>query len=276
MRRETMRDGTLKRWGVFSIVVAIGLVVCAGSASATVVYFDDTFSDTDWDLTSFVFDGGQNLTTITASQQLAGGNLGAFRKVNHVLAGAFAPGEQSQQLGFHRNLNAIYDPGVLGAIASLNYSEDAICLDNTQGPACQATSVALIQGGKVYGANSFLITPDFQWTPKALSGLQQNNFSLVSVSSHTLLDFTQHPDFSATGSAIDFGFLRANSTCVGCGTGFTFFDSAGIDNWRVSIEQVSQGDHGGSVIPEPSSLFLLGSGLFGLAGWRRRRTSRTA
>ncbi len=42
-------------------------------------------------------------------------------------------------------------------------------------------------------------------------------------------------------------------------------DSIGLDNWRFT-----SANH---VVPEPGSLFLLGTGLLGLVGWRRKLAS---
>jgi hypothetical protein len=41
-----------------------------------------------------------------------------------------------------------------------------------------------------------------------------------------------HPNFSASGLPIQFGFLRANGSSNG-GPGYTL--AAGIDNWQISI-----------------------------------------
>ena len=253
------------------VIVAVAVVLAwARPASAAIVFFDDTFTDANWDLTPLAHNTGST----SAVQQASGGNLGAFRKVTTNVGPAPA-GEAAQILGFNRNLLATFDPGLLGAIASLDYSEDAILL-NGFGDG-QASGPALRQNGQVY-IRYAVFAKDADWTPKGFSGLTQNSFSLVNLTDTTIVDGTQHPDFSAAGPPIDFGFFRFNSTCLGCGS---YSIIAGIDNWRVSIEQDNQGGGGGGgsgggpVVPEPASLFLLGSGLLGLAGWRRRETSPT-
>jgi hypothetical protein len=68
--------------------------------------------------------------------------------------------------------------------------------------------------------------------PHTLSGLTATDFGLVAVTQSTIFDDTQHPDFSAGGAPIQFGFFRANGTGV---NGGAYTLAAGIDNWQTTI-----------------------------------------
>ena len=58
------------------------------------------------------------------------------------------------------------------------------------------------------------------------------DFGLVNVTPFTIFDNTQHPNFSAGGAPIQFGFFRANGTSLN-GPAYTL--AAGIDNWQVTV-----------------------------------------
>jgi hypothetical protein len=66
-------------------------------------------------------------------------------------------------------------------------------------------------------------------------------------------DLTAHPDFSSTGSPIQFGYASGSGT-AGTSSGLTM---SGVDNWSVDIIGV----------PEPSPLTLLGIVTLGLIGY---------
>jgi hypothetical protein len=236
----------MRKWSVSPLVM---IVTLACPAFADVIYFDETFADANWELTPFVNNAGST----SASQVGAGGNTGAYRTVT-TSPGPTPPGQPAQILGFHKNLLATYDPASLGAIAALDYSEDAIML-NGFGDG-QASGPALEQDGKVY-LRYAVFAKDASWTPKSFVGLTQNSFSLLNLTDTGIVDGTQHPDFSAAGSPITFGFFRFNASAATAAGGGTYSIIAGIDNWRIAI------------LPEPSSFLLLGLGLLALIGRRR-------
>jgi hypothetical protein len=239
-------EAAMKKWSVIPVAMILAL---AYPAFATVVYFDDTFSDANWELTPFVNNAGST----SAAQVVTGGNADAYRRVT-TSPGPSPAGHPAQILGFHKNLLATYAPGSLGAIAALDYSEDAIML-NGFGDG-QASGPALQQDGKVY-LRYAVFAKDANWTPKSFLGLTQDSFSLLNLTDTGIVDGTKHPDFSAAGSPITFGFFRFNATAATASGGGSYSIIAGIDNWRIAI------------LPEPSSLLLLGLGLLGLIGRRR-------
>ena len=82
-----------------------------------------------------------------------------------------------------------------------------------------------------------------------------------------LIDGTQHPDFSATGASIEFGFVRINSTAIG---GIVAFSTvAGLDNWSLTI-------HTAAPVPviDDRGIALLALGLVLAGTWVSVRMSR--
>jgi len=190
---------------------------------------DSTFLDANWTGTQFVAGNGG---TSTGAQVLVGGNPGPYRNVTNQLNAAPAGGE-TIVLSTHIYAPFTYDPAVSGAIGSLDYAEDAACTPGCFGLG-QSTGPALAQGGNFYILSSSSVTtgPGLAWLPHTLNALTAADFGLVNVTQTTIFDNTQHPDFSASGAPIQFGFFRANDTGVN-GGGYTL--AAGIDNWQTTI-----------------------------------------
>jgi hypothetical protein len=187
-----------------------------------VVFTDSTFSDASWTVTTYI-DG--NGGTVSAVQVAAGGNPGPHRSVT-LQVNAGPPGARSDVFSFHWAGGAVYDPTVSGSIASVDYAEDYL------GPG-QATGLVVRQDGNVYYASpSYQVTtPSTTWTHITHAGMAASDFVLLAPD---LTTSSQHPDFSATGKPIEFGFLRANSTGVGA-AGYT--TTVGIDNWLVTVRR---------------------------------------
>lgn len=190
---------------------------------------DSTFLDTDWTGTQFTAGNGGSST---GAQVLVGGNPGPFRNVTDALNAA-PSGSQTIVLSTHIYTPFTYNPGVSGAIASIDYAEDAACTSGCFGQG-QSTGPALLQGGNLYilSSGTVITGPATTWANHALSGLTAADFGLVNVTPTTLFDNTQQPNFSAGGAPVQFGFFRANGTGVN-GGGYTL--AAGIDNWQITI-----------------------------------------
>jgi len=114
-----------------------------------------------------------------------------------------------------------YDPSVDGAIYLVDYDEDRIQETPPFPGAFIEAKPLLEQGGVMY------LGPDITFTNTAWGTLLQN--SLVA------LDFTSatntHPDFSAAGGIIHFGYVRSNSNFSGLAANFR----SSIDNWSVHV-----------------------------------------
>ena len=213
-----------------SLYCVFGLLIASQGAAAAVTVSDSTFADANWNLTQFL--GGTG-GSVAAGQVLSGGNPGSFRNLTDTLTG----GGVGIVLGTNIYTPFTYSPAVLGAIASLNYTEDAACTGGCFGQG-QSTGPALLQNGKLYilGSSSVITGPSATWTTHALSGLTALDFGLVNVTAATIVDNAQHPDFSASGAPIQVGYFRANGTGGG-GGGYAL--TAGIDNWQITIAEAA-------------------------------------
>ncbi|TMH03962.1 MAG: hypothetical protein E6H67_11780 [Betaproteobacteria bacterium] len=258
--------------GLGSLISAIATIAALSSPTAAQTVSDNTFLDTNWAL--YLFWAGNftagSLGSTTATQVAVGGNPGAFRNVTNVLDAA-PPGLQTIVVSMSIYRLFVYDPGVSGAITSINYSEDAACTAGCFGQG-QSTGPALLQGANIYILSSSTVVtgPALTWANHTLTGLTAADFGLVRVMSNgTLFDNTNHPNFSA-GAPIVFGFFRANGTGVS-GPGYTL--SAGIDNWRVTI--AAAGLPVAAALPTLGgwalALLAFGIALIGFAWTRRAR-----
>jgi hypothetical protein len=235
-------------------------VLLASNASAAVTVSDSTFLDANWNLTQFL--GGTG-GSVAAGQVVSGGNPGAFRNVTDTLTG----GGVGIVLGTSIYTPFTYSPTVSGAIGSLNYTEDAACTSGCFGQG-QSTGPALLQSGNLYilGSSTVITGPGAAWATHALSGLTALDFGRVNVSATTIVDNTQHPDFSASGAPIQVGFFRANGTGAG-GGGYTL--AAGIDNWQITIAQAGPAAAIPTLGAMEIALLAIAIGLLGLLSARR-------
>ncbi len=230
------------RW--FPTLLAVAILALPATASS-LTFTDGTFTPTDWDVISVQSGlGGSGTTT----QITTGGNP------DHYFSVALSvndPGTVGSQITLvHINKTAIYNPSG-GAIASIDYGEDA---SKTSGIGNgHASTIALRQGGVLYAAVAKRVfTPDAAWTAKAIDDLVESDFRGVLVGALV-------PDFSSSGSPIEFGFWRAISSPANSSAASR---TVGIDNWSVDV-----------TVPEPATglLFALTASLLALA---RLRSSR--
>lgn len=192
------------------------LATCAVPTShgATVVFFDSEFPDEAWEASIFWTLGAGG--TVEVWQAATQGNPGAYRVVRNTV---FDAPPYAAVAGFHRHLASTYNPA-LGGIVTIDYAEDAIMLAG--GGQGQGAGPALRQDGQIYIGPIF-ITPETSWTTHQLVGLTELDFHLAGQPD-------VHPDFSAAGGLIKFGFVRQNSTYSG---GYTIL--GGIDNWSMTL-----------------------------------------
>jgi hypothetical protein len=207
------------------------LLVLAARADAAPPFTDGAFVPTNWEVVvfSFKFSGGPHPGgTVTATQE-TGGYPGTMRRVANSIVAAPAADDYSSTWGVHLRSGAVWDPMTQGPIATLDYDEDA-SLFAPSGDG-QLTGLALLQDGVVY-VYPVGVTPDVAWTHKSKAGITAANLYELN---NTGQVFSSHPDFSASGDQIQFGFLRANRNGLG-GSAYTL--AGAIDNWSVRVNLV--------------------------------------
>jgi hypothetical protein len=194
-----------------------------GGSRGTAVATENVFDDSQWEAEVQTFGAGG---TGGGSHVRFNGQEGAdYRRINISVNGA-GSGSASQVAVFSFKRGTGYFPTSDGAILTIDYSEDSILLTGSGNG--QYSAPAFRQNGKLYtlipGGGAFP-TPDRVWTPHTLTGLRQNDF-------RTIASPSDHPDFSATGSRIDVGFVRIASVPAGGGADNLV---GGIDNWRITF-----------------------------------------
>lgn len=237
------------------MVLLLGLMP-VGADAGVIVFSDGTFNSADWVVDAFE---NANGGSAAVSQELLGGNPGAFYHiVNTVSPGAVG----STIYGLYLKPTASYSPSTQGAIINGTLSIDTQMFSGFG--LGEATRTLLQQDGELFVriGNRIDANNVGSWVTKGQSFVA-NEFQLISETTPGVLviDPTQHPDFSKTGSTIVFGFSSANST-TGT-TGYTI--DGGYDNWQITLNT--------STVPEPASIVLLAIGGVAAAGcgWRRRR-----
>ena len=226
---------------VLSLFVAASIAAAAEANAAVVsqvVFSDHTYADADWTIVN-------QFGLISAGQQATGGNPGSYRQV------ALGVGQNVPFVG-QLNKTFVYDPSLNGAITGITYNID-LETTNAEG----GTYFALIsQGGKLYleTMHTGNATPN-TWLNENIV-LDLADFALVRTNAQgngLIIDANSHPDFSANGSAITFGY---EVTAGGAG----FFTSiTGIDNDPIILTITP------SVVPEPTRLTLLLLGMVAVA-----------
>jgi hypothetical protein len=207
-------------------------------------FFDGGFLNDDWTIQSYLKGNGG---TALGAQQPTGGDPGALRRVTLTMNDSptpAAPGVNSSVYSFHWKSGAVYAPSASGAIATLDFSQDARSVLRTQ-----ALSLVVKQGGEVY-TTTLEFAESSAWTRFAHSGIDATGFAQLVPDLSTML--ANRPDFSERGSPIQFGFMRANSTADG-GPGYT--TTGDVDNWLVIVRPVGSSTSPGdwTSCPDPSA-----------------------
>ena len=240
---------------VLVVLVTLTVIFCwAGQAKAATIS-DNQFNSSDWStLTLFA----NNDATHSGFQSASGGNPGAFWRMIHTLPGGH-PSTHTFIWIFHQYLGGFYDPSTDGAVAFLDYSEDRIQFDPPFVGAQIGAYPALVQDGVVFFGLGMTF-PNTTWQTASLTDLTAADFKdFDSMTFHGGDGIFDNPDFSSSGGAIHFGYIRANSTIPGSASITT---QHGIDNWSVAITPV----------PVPATVWLFGPALLGFVGCRRFRS----
>lgn len=211
---------------LYSLPATLTVVSAAGPLDP-IGFTDGAFLVGDWTLTNQL--GGLGGSAQVA-QVASGGHPGAYRSVKHQVNAAPDTATTSRVFSFHIKTGALYDPATSGAIVAIDYAQESRLI--SLGGSAQGTSLALRQGGQLYYATSaYQAITAADWATQGHTGLVAADFVAVAADASQT---DQHPDFSASGPAIQFGFLRANSTSFG-GGGYAV--ESGIDNWSVVVRR---------------------------------------
>lgn len=224
------------------------------SATANVTYTDGDWNPANWE--SIQQYGNGSISTSVVS---TGGNPGAYMRVDYT--------NYSWEIqAFHFFRPAVYDPAN-GAIERITWSIDTQAIQNFFGNNVAVILAAeqngiryLVPGAGGLNNSSSWVTfadPNPVYFPDPTLWYVASNF----------MDFPRstdyppnpgHPDFSASGSPIRFGFCTQTNNTDLWGSRAT-----GFDNWSVTIHT--------ETVPEPSSLLTLFSGTASLWGFALRR-----
>jgi len=203
-----------------ALLLAAGTTLSIAPAfAATVLLQDGTFANPDWTVTTEILNLGG---TASGTQTATGGNPGSYRRTTNTTNSAIGQSFSNTVFAFHRFSGGVYVPSTSGAILTVDFSVATMRITGGQ----QAFGLALRQNGVIYYGPSFLNPAAFNsWATTTQPGLTAASFD-------ALAPGVQNPDFSVTGSSIEFGFFSGNSTSVGGGGGTTV---GGLDNWSATV-----------------------------------------
>jgi hypothetical protein len=206
-------------------------LLLAPAAAQALSFFDGVFDPADWS----VMIGGSGASTPV--QMLAGGNPDEYFEITNEPTPV--PGTTVQ--GFHLHSSFVYDPGISGAIASIEWSLDVLNVDFGH-----AAGLAIVQGPTMTGADVFVTAPlGFgSWVSTGPTLLSPSDLSVLL-------------DVSSSGAPLTFGIFSANSYDPVAGD---LDNVVGYDNLSITVTPV----------PEPSALALVGAGLVAVVLARRR------
>jgi hypothetical protein len=207
------------------------ILLMARPAGASIITFsDNTFNPSDWSLTTQTKGAGGDASAV---QKSSGGNPAAYRQVTVDVIGR----SDSQVYAFNLKNGATVAPASTGAIISLTYSEDR----NTTG---QEFGPAILQGSNLYyayagsGGTSGWQSTTMTFTPGATTNNLLTSFG-------TDISSSAHPDFSAIGAPITFGFVAIDNSNAS-----SFTAISGYDNWAIGVTTNSS-------VPEPAGIGIL-------------------
>ncbi|PIV82101.1 hypothetical protein COW53_00740 [bacterium CG17_big_fil_post_rev_8_21_14_2_50_64_8] len=207
----------------------VALAVLAGSigfssSAQALILGDGVFNPANWSGQAFV----TGTSTASATTSLSGGVPDEYRDISNTSSGSPLSG-WDRSLFVDLNTTAVANPASLGGINLIDYSEDHRCVCIGGG---MMWGPALEQGGQFYivPGNAMPNSFTLPWQNEALTALTAADFEEVSVTSTTWTNPASHPDFSASGAPITFGYVRAKA--------FIGATESYLDNWSVAIDEL--------------------------------------
>lgn len=220
-----------------SFLLIVVLTSSCRSTFADILLTDSGFDPSDWSASEIFVD---NANLVSATQELTGGNSGAYRRTVHELNGIVS--DFARLWIFHENTSATFDPSTQFGIGGVKYSVSQIHFNPPFLDSAVGHHLALRQNGVVYMASQPMTFSNTIWSRNSLA--YSSHLDFVDVLSLPAVDgdgILENPDFSDTGSPITFGYISNNRLSLVTNT------DHGIDNWTLRI----------TGIPEPNSFSFI-------------------
>ena len=197
---------------IAGILCAVALAGRAQS-SDTLIFADGSFGPNLVSQKIVDTTPGAGATFVSTTQ--LGGPSGSFRNTSHTFdSGAIIVAHIDPQ--FSETPSA-------QPICTIDFAADLIHFTGATIGGAVAYRLCALQGGTYYGGPAINVF-DPLWASYIQPGLTAADFVVIAGSGPS------HPDFSCSGSAIQFGFLSGNSAGSG-----PFTKVSGIDNWLVTL-----------------------------------------
>jgi hypothetical protein len=198
--------------------------------NCSLTFLDDTFNNDDW---TAEHGGLEDDVPDTYSQESEDGNN--YRKMVSTFSAPFNPtGPNVGYLNLFRYTANEYDPAECGAIEYLDFSANIRWMIGGRGLAAGYKFI-VFQDNQWYCGGYKQESDDHAWTPWEVQ-LTASDFYLINLRADDPWDplIDQHPDFSASGSPIMFGYCYG-SRSRGADHTESFHS---IDNWEVVVTPV--------------------------------------
>jgi hypothetical protein len=207
-------------------------IVLAPFSSTAASFSDGFFDDLDWSLTVLAYRDlvlDATAGSSSAVQEATGGNPTHFRRTDIAINPSGTPGNLVVSVSFQNA--AIHDPQTQGAVSSVDFQLDARGVEFSH-----VMGFAVRQGGNIYLVllSSGFFFPDSNWQSYQLLGLTESDFGLCGDRFPPLCTGSGTPDFSDSGTPLEFGYYLASSSSESI-AGSTQVDT---DNWIVTVDAV--------------------------------------
>ncbi|MFI5459094.1 MAG: protein kinase [Isosphaerales bacterium] len=189
---------------------------------AGLTFSDGTFNDSDWTIP-------RSNGLLGAGQVGSGGNPGSYRQTRIFF-------NEDNDFSSNLSTNFVCHPSTQGAVTGLTFADNLITTNAFGG----SYYPLIQQAGVLYH--------DFSAQENATSNVWLRSSRTLNLGDFTRLDGgAGSPDFTSTGSAIEFGYQ------VVVTGGFFFESDTGIDNYSLTVSAAA--------VPEPSSLVMALAGV---------------
>ncbi len=202
-------------WFGITVGVGIAALLSTTALTATVTFTDTEFLLGNWNAVTVA--QTNNVNTLETNEP--GGNPGAMRSMRHQMGlfGSFPVSIDRAHLLV--DPTRTFTPSASGAINFVNITVDGKISEafNNSGPGAPATMrqyFAVRQGGTVFVANAPAFSQNFTNTAWPTVGGDPGRLRLTNLTAANFAPIGggASPDFSATGGALQFGYVRGTTT----------------------------------------------------------------